>query len=485
MLGVKAVRFVRVIAAVVVFGLVGVAGPGQLARPSLSHSAASAQPPARPNILFILTDDQDVETLRFMPRVQTLLAAEGITFSNAFVTQSLCCPSRASILRGQYPHNTEIIHNQPPTGGFEKFRDLGHESSTLATWLQAAGYQTALFGKYLNGYLGRSGESYVPPGWSEWNGASADPIRYFGQQISENGQVVTYGSDPSDYHTDVLTEKVVRFLETRPANAPPFFIYLSGPAPHAHLLMDGSALPAPRHQELFADLIAPRPPSFNGAPPLNQPRPLLTEEQIDELDHEYRTRVASLQAVDEGIERIIETLSARGELENTYIFFTSDNGYHMGQHRIPRGKNTLFEEAIRVPGIVRGPGVPAGLTRNQLVLNIDFAPTFAELAGASIPDFVDGRSLMPLLRATSPAWDQWRQDFLAEVSLPTGATSRALRTHEVAYFEFNSGQRALYDLREDPYQINSLHETAPPEGIAALSARLSALAVCAGTSCRE
>src|SRR6266542_3392001 len=160
------------------------------------------------------------------------MAAEGLTFVNTFVTQSICCPSRASILRGQYPHNTEILHNAPPLSGFEKFRDLGHESSTLATWLHAAGYRTAMFGKYLNGYLlGRAGQCHVPPGWSEWHGSRADPVLYFGEQISENGQLVTYGKDPSDYHPDVLTAKVVRFLESRPRNdTQPFFIYLSGPA---------------------------------------------------------------------------------------------------------------------------------------------------------------------------------------------------------------------------------------------------------------
>jgi N-acetylglucosamine-6-sulfatase len=461
-----------------------------LPRSAESMNALAGGQPARPNILFILTDDQDVETLRFMPRVQRLLAAEGLTFVNAFAAQPLCCPSRASILRGQYPHNTEILGNAPPVGGFEKFRDLGHENSTLATWLQAAGYQTAMFGKYLNGYLGRSGESYVPPGWSEWHGASADPVTYYDQQISENGRVVTYGNDPADYHTDVLTEKVIAFIEARGRGAPPFFIYLSGPAPHCDCMGNGPATPAPRHDGAFAGFSAPRPPSFNEADLADKPQVeqglLLTEDQIVELDHEYRTRIASLLAVDESIERIIEVLAARGELENTYIFFTSDNGYHLGQHRIPRGKNTLYEESIRVPGIVRGPGVPAGLTREHFILNIDFAPTFAELAGGPAPDFVDGRSLVPLLQAAATPPEQWRQDLLLEVTTNTGdRTDRALRTRDVAYFEYGTGERSLYALSEDPYQINSLHATADQQWMATLSARLAVLAACAGQSCRD
>jgi N-acetylglucosamine-6-sulfatase len=190
--------------------------------------------------------------------------------------------------------------------------------------------------------------------------------------------------------------------------------------------------------------------------------------------------------VDESIERIIGALSARGELENTYIFFTSDNGYHLGQHRIPRGKNTLYEESARVPGIVRGPGVPAGLIREHFVLNIDFAPTFAELAGGSSPEFVDGRSLVPLLRSAVLPMEQWRQDVLLEVTANTGElTSRALRTRDLVYFEYGTGHVALYDLREDPYQVRSLHEAVDPSMIEPLSARLSALATCAGRSCRD
>jgi N-acetylglucosamine-6-sulfatase len=477
----------RIIALVGLFGTLISAGTpeGGVA----DHTAiASSTQPARPNIVFILTDDQDVATVRFMPRVQTLLAAEGLTFTNTFATQPLCCPSRASILRGQYAHNTEIVHNAPPLGGFQKFRDLGHEESTLATWLQRAGYHTAMFGKYLNGYLGRSGQVSIPPGWSEWHGADADPVTYYNQQIDVNGEIVTYGSNPSDYHTDVLTEKVIAFLERRDRNAPPFFIYLSGPAPHCDCMANGPATPAPRHLGAFADLSAPRGPSFNEVDVSDKPPeaqlPLLSEERIAELDDEYRTRLGSLLAVDEAVERIIGVLRARGELDNTFIFFTSDNGYHLGEHRVPRGKNTLYEESIRVPGIVRGPGVPAGLMREHFVLNIDFAPTFAELAGAPIPDFVDGRSLVPLLRQSPPP-ARWRQDFLIEVTNPPGITDLGLRTSHHAYFEFASGATSFYDLREDPHQVNSLHNNTEPGLIRALSARLTELAVCTGRSCHD
>ena len=450
----------------------------------------------KPNIIFILTDDQDLETLAHMPRVQALLVKQGLVFKNAFITTPLCCPSRSSILTGRYAHNHDILHNSPPLGGFEKFRDLGRERSTVATWLQAAGYRTALFGKYLNGYLGRSGQAYVPPGWSEWHGSNADSPVYFGQQISENGRVVTYGNDPSDYQTDVLTEKVVRFIESRPRNDPqPFFIYLSGPAPHAHGQANGPAIPAPRHKGALAHMTAPRPPSFNEAdvsdkPSYIQGRPVLNAKQIDELDHEYRTRVEALLAVDEGVERIVKALAERGDLANTYIFFMSDNGYLLGQHRWPRGKNLPYEESIRVPLVVRGPGIPAGQSVDYFALNIDFAPTVAELAGASIPPSVDGRSLVPLLRGAKPPLANWRQDFLVEfytppAAPPTNQSGYGLRTQDTLYVEYTSGERELYDLKADPYQLSSLHKVAEAERIKTLSNRLSKLKSCAANTCRD
>jgi N-acetylglucosamine-6-sulfatase len=484
----RALRSVGLIAVLGACVWSGLAAPGQ---PALVASAQSVAGPPRPNILFILTDDQDVGSLRFMPKVQVLLAAQGLTSPNTFAVQPLCCPSRASILRGQYPHNTQIVHNAPPVGGFPKFRDLGHETSTLATWLQTAGYRTAFFGKYLNGYPTADRPEHVPPGWDEWYGAHEGPVRYYNYRMTENGRVVSYGARPEDYRTDVLTGKAVSFIEARPRNAsPPFFIYFSVPAPHADRPGDGPAIPARRHLGALGDVSAPRPPSFNEADVDDKPteirqRPMLTDGQVAEIDEEYRTRVESLLAVDEAVERLVGALSARGELANTYIVFTSDNGYHLGEHRIPRGKNTLYEESIRLPGIVRGPGVPAGLTREHFVLNIDFAPTFADLAGASIPDFVDGRSFASLLRGSPTPVNQWRRDFLLEVTSPMGVTDRGLRTRDYAFFRFANGETSLFDLRQDPYQVDSVHRSVDPQILQALTARLSELANCRGQTCRN
>lgn len=468
----------------------------------------------RPNIVFILTDDQDAESIAFMPQLQSLLKEEGTTFTNFFVNVSLCCPSRASILRGQYSHDTEILTNSPPRGGFETFHDSGKENSTVATWLQAAGYRTVLLGKYLNGYPTRNNLTYVPPGWSEWySPAGGNPYSNFNYLLNENGRLVAYGSRSHDYMTDVLARKASDFIWRTAATDQPFFVYLATYAPHS------PATPAPRHQNTFANVEAPRSPSFNEADVSDKPeyirsRPLLDTRDIAEIDSSYRKRLQSLLAVDDLIAQVIDTLRATGQLEKTYIFFTSDNGYHLGQHRLLQGKQTTYEEDIRVSLIVRGPGVSAGQTLEHITGNIDLAPTFAELAGATVPNFVDGRSLVPLLGSNPPPTDGWRQAFLVQhwaARVTQAAESargvleppdqptlflaqasqahampefQAIRTSDYLYVEYATGERELYDLRADPYELESLHATAEPSLITQLSGRLAELKSCAAQSCR-
>lgn len=449
---------------------------------------------SQPNIILILTDDQDAPTVAFMPRLKELLVDQGTTFTNGFVTYSLCCPSRASIQRGQYVHNHQVLTNTPPDGGFQKFRSTGDEKSTVATWLQAAGYRTVLIGKYLNGYPGNE-PTYVPPGWSEWYGVhEAGGYSFYNYRINENGTVVSYGSHPEDYGTDVFARKATDFIRRAAADGKPFFVYLSTYAPH-DAPRGVPPIPAPRHQNEFADATAPRLPSFNEEDVSDKPkavrrRPLLSSEQIAKIDERYRRRLQSVLAIDEMIASVVETLQATSQLEKTYIFFTSDNGWHQGEHRISAGKGTAYEEAIGVPFIVRGPGVPAGQALEHLVLNIDLAPTFAELAGASAPDFVDGRSLVPLLRSNPPSLENWRQGFLVEFwaspqSQPARPLYQALRTYDYKYVEWASGERELYDLKKDLYEMESSHATAGPALLQKLASWLEALRRCAGASCRE
>jgi arylsulfatase A-like enzyme len=451
---------------------------------------------AQPNIVFIMSDDQDVATMQYMPRVQELLADQGVTFENSFVTSSICCPSNVTALTGQYTFNHGVLNNILPDGGFQKFLNMRTDGnpatqgdeSTLATWLDDAGYNTGRVGKYLVSYP--DGSTYVPPGWDEWQSTYEGFTTYFGYRMNENGTVVQYGTNEEDYLTDVLTAKAVDFINRAEANdAQPFFLQFTPTAPHGGNAPNGPATPAPRHAGMFAGAQVPRTPSFNEAdvsdkPPPIRNFPLLTDAQIAAIDHEYQTRLESLQSLDEGIGRIIETLTARGELENTYIVFTSDNGYHLGQHRFLNGKFLVYEEDIRVPLIIRGPGVRAGATVEQMAVNIDLAPTMARWGQASPDRVMDGQSLTPLLGPGGET-QNWRKDFLVELyrMLPpagNGEVIKAVRTEHEVYVEYRSGSRELYDLRTDPYQLQNIYATADPAHIADLSARIVELAVSRG-----
>jgi N-acetylglucosamine-6-sulfatase len=473
----------------------------------------------RPNILFILTDDLDAKlgTLQYMPHLQQLMVSQGLSFNDFIIDTPLCCPSRSSFLRGQYVHNHQVYTNGPPLGGFDQFYQLNHETSTLATWLQQAGYHTALFGKYLNGYPDASNRGYIPPGWNDWFvPAKGSPYKEFNYTMNDNGKFEDHGQGQNDYMTDVLSQKADDYLRAAASDSHPFFLYLATYAPHE------PATPAPRDANLFSDLKAPRTPSFNEAdvsdkPPATRADPLLNSGQIANLDQLYRDRVRSMQSVDEMLARLINTLQQTGQLENTYIIFTSDNGYHLGQHRLMSGKGMPYEEDINVPFIIRGPNVQTNAVLDgYLTGNIDLAPTIAELAGVVPPSYVDGRSLVPLLSAQRPPQSDWRQGYLVEYFgageeeaannslaaygnlnplleppdldqfLPVAATPNylALRTPQYTYVEYQSGFRELYDLKQDPYELNNIFPTADPNLLAQLSAWLKALANCSAASCR-
>jgi N-acetylglucosamine-6-sulfatase len=383
----------------------GIAGPGSTARPGEAGRARSADD--RPNIVFVMTDDMEEKMLSRMPVVRSRMMDEGVTFDNAFVTQSLCCPSRATALRGQYPHNHRITANDVPDGGAVRFRRRGLDESTFATWLQDSGYHTGLVGKYLN----NTEKHYIPPGWDEWDGMigmASDRL------VNENGHLHQYSKEA--LMTDVYTQKSLNFLRraTDDASDPPFMLWAGTFAPH---------LPAD-HAKSDADLYRhtplPKPPSFNEADVSDKPEwvrdtPKLRPGQIETLKVQHRDRLRSLRDVDEMVGDILRLLENRGELDNTYVVFTTDNGLQTGQHRLTK-KSTPYEEAAGVPLVVRGPGVPAGVVRDQLVINNDFAPTFADWAGTSVPGFVDGRSLAPLLRQNPPPDSEWRTAILNEQS---------------------------------------------------------------------
>ena len=439
-----------------------------------SAGAATEQP----NIVFILTDDLDSHSMRYLDGSRNIMAKNGTTFKRAYVSDSLCCPSRASILRGQYPHNHGIKSNVPPSGGHDKFRDTGKDRSTVATWLNHAGYQTKFIGKYLNGY----DEMYEPPGWDEWFGWLG---QYESQKVNDDGQVFQV----QGHDTDLFANEAEDFIDRASANPEPFFLSVWTRAPHQ------PAVPAPRYADRFNDTALPHPPSFNEADVSDKPRfirdlPRLSDKKISRMRNLHQKRLASMLSVEDLLRNVIAKLRETGELDNTYVFFTSDNGYHLGQHRMKQGKRTAYEEDIKVPLMVRGPGVPAGRVLEHQVLNNDLAPTFAQLAGVTPPPFVDGKSMVPLLDSSPPTVSGWRTGILTENWRTEGEgdikapTYKAIRTKSFLWVRYANGERELYDLRQDPYQLNSRDPNNNRRLVSGLNNRLDRLATCAGTECR-
>ena len=387
---------------------------------------------AGPNVVLIVTDDQRWDTLGAMPTVRSELMAEGVTFSNAFVVNPLCCPSRASILTGNYSHTTHVYRN----GGLPNF----DETRTIARALRRAGWRTGFLGKYLNGYAG----TRVPPGWNRWFAFSPSNVHgYFDYLVNVDGQLVAHGSAVGEYSTDVLAAEAESFIA---ADDPrPFFLAFFPFAPHS------PAVPAPRHARAFASLPPWRPPSY--LEDISDKPAWVRQVRFDAAftDELRRRQYRALLAVDDAVGRIVDALQNEGKLEDTMIVFTSDNGLLWGEHRMLQ-KVVPYEESIRVPLVVRYGS--ASRTDARFALNIDLAPTFAELAG--IPWSSDGKSLLPLL--ASPA-GQGRNEFLVESRGFPGFPSPtycALRTRELMHAVYGDGSRELYDLARDPYQLDNL-----------------------------
>ncbi len=435
----------------------------------LLSPAASAPPDAeaaeaRPNILFILTDDLDARSDTRMDNLRALVKLRGITFRNAFVTTSQCCPSRASILTGKYAHNHGVLFNR---NADSRLRSSGQDGATVATWLNRQGYKTIFIGKYMNSY----NSTYVPPGWDTWEAQAGSNYR-----LNVNGTIRTF--DSRQHVTDLLSDRAVRYIRNADKGGP-FFMHLSVNAPHAP--DDG----APRHETRYTGVKLPRPPNFNEKDVSDKPSYIrnlgrLGPSEIVSATRQHRDRLRSMLSVDDMVGRLISELHQNGELANTFIVFSSDNGYHLGHHRLKNGKGRAYEEDVRIPLYVRGPRVPTGRTLNHTVLNLDFGPTFAEMGGAEAPPVVDGRSFVPLLRGSNiPDSLSWRESFLVEYF--HSRTYKALRTSRYSYVEYDNGQRELYDLQNDPYQLRSLHASQVHQALMdSFHSRLMALKECSG-----
>jgi N-acetylglucosamine-6-sulfatase len=432
------------------------------------EASAQVDPAGRPNIVFVLTDDNDARTYEdFMPRTKRLIGDAGVTFENATYGHSLCCPSRASIQRGQYPHNTGVFQNAPPNGGFGTFRELGRTEDTYATDLKAAGYRTGYFGKYMNGY--EDFLSFQPPGWDYWLAGAPMSTKY-----SLNGRIessldgpieraVGVGTYREARFDELVADEGIRWIRDASAGSDPFMATLSFHAPHT------PAEHPRRFDAMYQDEPLPKPPSYDERDLSDKPRWLQAAQPISPEDESsmteyYRNRLRSVEYVDRQVARLVGALEGAGELGNTYVVFYSDNGYHLGHHRLPSqhqgGKATPYVEDVRFPIVVRGPGIDPGRTSEAMVQNVDLRPTFAAMAGSQAPDYVDGVSLLPEAQGTGTFPRQYAySERLQSDGGPTVEEDdwKAVYTPDAAYhYWFRTGEEELYDLAADPHELQNV-----------------------------
>ncbi len=461
-----------------------------LAGCSSASSGSSAS--GKPNIVFVLTDDLSWNLVQYMPQVQAMQKA-GTTLSNYFVVDSLCCPSRSAIFTGEYPHDDGVFTNTGSDGGYDAYNAHGDEADSFALALQKAGYHTGFMGKYLNGYLPKDAPA---PGWDEWD-VAGNGYPEFHYKLNENGQIRGYGNNASDYLTDVLSAKAGSFIDSSASAGKPFMLEVATFAPHR------PSTPAPRDAAKLPGLTAPRTAAFDRSP-ANAPAwltavPPLTPTDEQEINTEYRKRAQSVLAVDDMIGHLESELQAKGLATNTYLVFSSDNGYHMGEYRLRPGKQTAFDTDIKVPLMVTGPGVQAGKQLTQLTSSIDLAPTFETIAGAAIGAKVDGASLLPLLQGQSRG--NWPGAVLIEHHGKPMSTNdpdyqthlngdpptyAAVRTADSLYVQYVDGEREFYNLASDPNEMDNLATTAPAAQLGPLQQALTALQNCHNaTTCQS
>ncbi|MGH2990493.1 MAG: sulfatase family protein [Solirubrobacterales bacterium] len=485
----------------------------------------SAAAGKRPNIVLVVTDDQTLASLDAgtMPSTLGLIGGEGTEFTNAVATTPLCCPSRASMLTGQYAHNHGTLGNTP---GYEALR---HKANTLPVWLGRAGYVTAHVGKYLNRYKASVAHpTDVAPGWDEWH-TVIDPsrryVRYYDYRLAVNGDAVRLGDRPRDYITRVINRRAARMVREHAPRSKPLYLQVDHRAPHTEEGVDsggpcgGTVPPDPRDAGAFAAETLPRPPSFDEPDVSDKPSfiralPRLGGATTAAIERRYRCALASLRSVDRGVRRVVAALRRERELDDTVLIFTSDNGFFFGEHRIPEQKTRPYEESVRVPLLIRVPerhrGAQAPAQVSDPVANIDIAPTILDLArarpcrSAGECRVMDGRSLLGPIRGEGG----WPDD--RAIALEFDAGPRARRTLVCRYEGVRAAghvyvrhtaaadaagdcrpvdEREHYDLGADPFQLDNLYPADPttPQGASedALEARLDALRNCAGIAGRD
>jgi arylsulfatase A-like enzyme len=433
-----------VAALLLVFGAVGASAAKSV--PRSKHARDQ-----RLNVVLILSDDERSDGTSVMHNAQTLLADHGVTFTNAHVTTSLCGPSRASILTGQYSHHTGVLDNFGPHS-YPAFKE---ESNDLGVWMHRAGYETALVGKYINSYTDAYVHHAIPPGWDDWQVMDSIPMEeYYNYSINDNGQLEHYGKKPSDYSTTVLANKAVQFI--RQARHP-FFLYFAPVAPHL------PAIPDKRDQGKLENIAPIHSPAFNQRNIGKEPwrfwhKNMLSAAAQLYVNHVRIRQEESLLALDRSVRSVVQALRARHELNRTVILYTSDNGFLWGEHRLG-GKIWPYQESTHVPLIVRTPWATTATRNNQPVLNIDLAPTISALAGVKpgLPE--DGRSFLPFLQGQQAPWRQaLLVEYLGQNVLHKGGPPPyvAVQNRRNLYVAYRNGWRELYNLKKDPWELNNI-----------------------------
>ncbi|KAL2840517.1 alkaline-phosphatase-like protein [Aspergillus pseudoustus] len=462
--------------------------------------------PKQPNFIFVITDDQDLklDSVDYMPLTQKHLKQQGTFFRNHFVTTALCCPSRVSLWTGRQAHNTNVTDVSPPYGGYPKFVDRGFNENFLPVWLQNAGYDTYYTGKLFNAH---TVDNYHSPYVNGFNGSDflLDPYTYSYLNSTYQRNQDAPVSYEGRHTVEVITEKALGFLDDALAGDRPFFITVAPVAPHSNVnpgAIDAEVptvmtepIPLDRHKDLFPDVKVPRTEHFNPDEPsgVNWVRGLLKQDEATVAYHDlfYRRRLQALQGVDELVDSLVTKLEASGQADNTYIIYTSDNGYHIGQHRLPPGKTCGFEEDIRVPLIIRGPGVPAGEEEEAVTTHIDLVPSIFDLAGIPLREDLDGTPI-PLPSAAGTVHtrhehvtvEYWGMAYLegerGALANPNHTpfilnnTYKSVRiigeNYNLYYSVWCNNAHELYDLTTDPYQLNNLYSS--PDAVQDTNAEL-------------
>lgn len=435
----------------------------------------------RPNFVLITTDDMRADDLPFMPFTRSLLGGHGVTFTDALSPHPLCCPARAELMTGQYGQNSGVTHNDGATGGYPALKE---PENTIAAWLSADGYRTAMSGKYLNEYKPKHG---LQAGWTHWNPSIRGMYSYTDTTFFNDG----HPQRQRRHVDDVIVDYTNDFIREFSATGDPFFVWASALAPH--VVVRGPqrhyALPAPRHAGMFAQLTNPARHNPSYATPIIDGPPVGDLTKLSVMDHKYRSGIEALQAVDEGVKSIVETLAATGELDNTYIIFASDNGLHLGEHGL-NAKNTIYEEAVRVPLLVRTPTAKSAQTSTVPVTLVDIPATILDLAATEPGRVLDGATFAPTLLGLA---QDWRDTQLIQTgtdiqtSDQPGWEVRGVRTARWTYGEnVLTGMVELYDRKRDPHElVNLAYQSAHRQIVTDLAERLDDLAVCSGEDCRR